>query len=620
MFAVLVLAAFAIAGLPPTPEGVTTLQSAFHPGISISYKEPGICETTPGVKSYAGYVHLPPDALNETHEHNSYPINTFFWFFESRKDPANAPLAIWLNGGPGGSSLMGALSENGPCFVGNDSNSTYLNPWSWNNEVNLLYIDQPNQVGFSYDVLTNATAVLSRESFSSWNRTAADFSDGVPESNLTFLIGTTGSLDKRATANTTDHAAVALWHFAQTWFEEFPHYKPVDEQISLFTESYGGHYGPAFMRFFMQQNELIANGSISGPGTHYLHLNTLGIINGCIDFEDQSWAYATFPVNNTYGIQAFNDTEYHKAMYELGKPDGIIDRARECKRLAQELDAGNWGDVDKVNKYCSDVERDADSTTSGMFINAGRHAWFDITQPADDPFPPAYLTRYLNEAWVQKALGVPVNFTEAGSPVAEAFEGTGDMAKGHLVEDLAYILDHGVKVALIYGDRDYACNWAGGERTSLKIPWSRQRHFARAGYTPLILSAFHAGGLVRQASNLSFTRVYQAGHLVPAYQPEAAYAIFMRALRSTDIATGTADLRGEAYATGGRGDAWWMPSEVLREREHECYVPALDQCSEEEREWVFDGTAVVRDWIVVGREEERGDGFEVVGQVPVGEL
>ncbi|KAK0617470.1 Alpha/Beta hydrolase protein [Immersiella caudata] len=52
---------------------------------------------------------------------------------------------------------MGRLEENGPCFVTPDSNSTVLNPWRWNNEVNMLYIDQPTQVGFSFDTLTNVT-------------------------------------------------------------------------------------------------------------------------------------------------------------------------------------------------------------------------------------------------------------------------------------------------------------------------------------------------------------------------------------------------------------------------------------------------------------------------------
>jgi carboxypeptidase C (cathepsin A) len=90
------------------------------------------------------------------HVEQSYSINTFFWFFEARNgDPANAPLSIWMNGGPGSSSLIGLFQENGPCHVNDDSNSTWLNPWSWNKEVNMLYVDQPVQVGFSYDVPTN---------------------------------------------------------------------------------------------------------------------------------------------------------------------------------------------------------------------------------------------------------------------------------------------------------------------------------------------------------------------------------------------------------------------------------------------------------------------------------
>lgn len=80
------------------------------------------------------------------------------------RDPANAPTSVWLNGGPGSSSMLGLLAENGPCHVStptgrlvthtdsrmqqinSDSNSTRLNEWSWNNEANMLYLDQPVQV------------------------------------------------------------------------------------------------------------------------------------------------------------------------------------------------------------------------------------------------------------------------------------------------------------------------------------------------------------------------------------------------------------------------------------------------------------------------------------------
>lgn len=139
------LIALSYAQFPPPLEDVTVLQSPLEPGASISYKEPGICETTPGVKSYAGYVHLAPGTEADLGVAQSFNSNTFWWFFESRKDPANAPLAIWMNGGPGSSSMIGLLSENGPCMINADSNSSYLNPWSFNNEVNMVRLacDEP---------------------------------------------------------------------------------------------------------------------------------------------------------------------------------------------------------------------------------------------------------------------------------------------------------------------------------------------------------------------------------------------------------------------------------------------------------------------------------------------
>lgn len=221
------------AQFPPPRTGITWVQSKHHPNITISYKEPQICETTPGVKSYSGYVHLPPHTINETGAAaQPYPINTFFWFVEARtRSPHRAPLSIWLNGGPGGSSLLGMLAENGPCWINADGNSSRLNEWAWNREVNMLFIDQPVQVGFSYDALYNGTldlleaagleAQVGGEDLAGPIRLRDDFAEGgVPETNATFYVGTFPSQNMSRTADSTEHAAVALWHFAQTWFEE----------------------------------------------------------------------------------------------------------------------------------------------------------------------------------------------------------------------------------------------------------------------------------------------------------------------------------------------------------------------------------------------------------------
>ncbi|CAO3645031.1 unnamed protein product [Cunninghamella echinulata] len=51
-----------------------------------------ICEGNVFQKS--GYLSLPNN------------IEYFYWFFESQNDPENAPLTLWLNGGPGCSSMM----------------------------------------------------------------------------------------------------------------------------------------------------------------------------------------------------------------------------------------------------------------------------------------------------------------------------------------------------------------------------------------------------------------------------------------------------------------------------------------------------------------------------------
>lgn len=164
------------------------------------------------MNSFSGYVNLPASVINDT-----YNASIFFWYFEARQDSENAPLAIYIAGGPGESSLLAATGQGGPCYVNDDSNSTTLNPWSWNNKVNMLYIDQPAQTGYSYDTLVSGTlnqltGLYTPHVFSS----SHSFQE-----NSTVLYGTFPSQSPMGTANNSMHVAHALYQFAQVWVNEY---------------------------------------------------------------------------------------------------------------------------------------------------------------------------------------------------------------------------------------------------------------------------------------------------------------------------------------------------------------------------------------------------------------
>ncbi|KAK7099541.1 probable serine carboxypeptidase CPVL [Littorina saxatilis] len=90
-------------------------------------------------KSYAGYI-----TVNETHQ-----SNTFFWFFPAQMNPVSAPVLMWLQGGPGGSSLFGLFDEHGPFFI---DKHIKLRPRNitWNQKYSMLYVDNPVGTGFSF--------------------------------------------------------------------------------------------------------------------------------------------------------------------------------------------------------------------------------------------------------------------------------------------------------------------------------------------------------------------------------------------------------------------------------------------------------------------------------------
>ncbi|EER15697.1 conserved hypothetical protein, partial [Perkinsus marinus ATCC 50983] len=149
-----------------------------------------------------------PD-VNQVHGYynGSGERRLFFWLFESRSDPSQDPLILWLNGGPGCSSMIGLFSENGPCRLNEDGNGTKLNPYSWNTRANLLFVDQPAGAGFA---------------------------EGPPVTNGSF------------------GAADDLYLALQGFFAEHSQYK--DRDFYITGESYAGHYIPAIAHKIWREN------------------------------------------------------------------------------------------------------------------------------------------------------------------------------------------------------------------------------------------------------------------------------------------------------------------------------------------------------------------------------
>ncbi|WP_283112118.1 S10 family serine carboxypeptidase-like protein [Streptomyces halobius] len=117
-----------------------------------------ICtKDTKKVRSYSGHVHI--DSMENPGTEN----HLFYWFFESQTCNPNVavheqqelisrtPLLIWLNGGPGASSLLGLFLENGPLSIGDDAAGTIsVSSNTWNQEAHVVFWDQPIGTGYSY--------------------------------------------------------------------------------------------------------------------------------------------------------------------------------------------------------------------------------------------------------------------------------------------------------------------------------------------------------------------------------------------------------------------------------------------------------------------------------------
>jgi len=70
-------------------------------------------------------------------------------FAESENDPATDPVVIWFNGGPGCSSMLAFMQENGPIAIDDGEDYIKTNPYPWHARANMLWLESPAGVGWS---------------------------------------------------------------------------------------------------------------------------------------------------------------------------------------------------------------------------------------------------------------------------------------------------------------------------------------------------------------------------------------------------------------------------------------------------------------------------------------
>ncbi|KAI9892566.1 MAG: hypothetical protein M1814_001255 [Vezdaea aestivalis] len=515
---ILLAAAFAAFGvnaqLPAEPEGVKTIKSPG--GYTIRYKEPGkdgVCETTPGVNSYSGYIDSGPDS------------HTFFWFFEARNNKSkNAPTTLWLNGGPGSDSMISLFQGTGPCNITADF-KTELNPNSWTEYSNMLFLAQPVGVGYSYSTTVEGT--FNSNTGDTYNASVNGVTGRFPDFDATKI-------------DTTDEAAIATWNILQAFYDALPQLDSgvKSKEFNLWTESYGGHYGPAFYKYFYDQNNLIASGAQKGVK---LEMQTLGIASALVDEAIQAPFYPEFATKNTYGIKMYNDTVYNVAKFNLNMNNGCLSQLNNCKNTARQTLS--------ERAICTEAAAMCRDGVEGMY-KSGDRGTYDIRLARGVPEFPDRITPFLNSARIQNILGTNLNYTFFSNlKVYYAFQQTGDFVYPDYLDDLAYLLSKGVRVHMYNGDADYICNWFGAEAVSLRVDYPDAANFRAAGYEPFTVKGKEYG-VVRQYGLFSYLRMYDSGHLIPYHQPKPALEMFKRALGDKDIAHGT-DRISNTYKTNG---------------------------------------------------------------------
>jgi carboxypeptidase C (cathepsin A) len=425
-------------------------------------------------KFFAGYIELKPG------------LNYYYWFFESQNDPANDPVVLWLDGGPGCAGESQALEDHGPLRI--DKNLVlYQNPYSWNKVANVIYLDQPTGTGFSYS--TNSSDYKLTDAFASQN----------------------------------------VYLFLQGWFKRFYSYQPND--FRLVTQSYGGHFG-AFISYeiLTQQNNLASGdvkinfrGTAVGNPVTDLYQTYIAKIDKLWAEQviPQSWYYTWKPMCSTRTLRVQNTQWCSNYESNLTSQLGF--------------DPYAWGYPYSLSFPVCNTVIDASNTYQS------RSKLYKMQQANGLPpqvlmMPCSHTAAYLNNQTVMNAINARLGANSLNWTFCNASSNGMQYSEHDILQAIqsmyaTLVVNYSLPVLVFSGTDDGLCptestqDWVYGLNLTVANSWQTWSANA-SGFS-------YSGFYVQFNYNLTFVTIRNAGHTISNFQPQASLEMLQKFLNGS---------------------------------------------------------------------------------------
>uniref|UniRef100_A0A2I4CUG1 Carboxypeptidase n=1 Tax=Austrofundulus limnaeus TaxID=52670 RepID=A0A2I4CUG1_AUSLI len=406
-----------------------------------------------------------------------------YWFVTSQRNPSKDPVVLWLNGGPGCSSLDGFLSENGPFHVNDDGETLYENPLSWNKIANMLYLESPAGVGYSYS-------------------------------------------DDQQYKTNDDKVAKDNYRALQSFFVKFPNF--TENEFFIFGESYGGFYAPMLSLLVATgRAEINFKGFAVGNGLSSFDLNDQSLIYfGYYHslFGEDLWRDLNTNCCNKKSCNFYNNTSEacrtmvniaFKIVYESGLNEYAL--YLDC----ESHQAYHQGYV----RTMSHVFRNFRKNLHAYKLPDVRPSSFSLSS-----VPPCIdskaMTIWLNRGDVRKALHVP-DTLPPWDICSDAVGNEYDILYSTMKNVYLKLLSLGLRALVYNGDTDMACNFLGDQWFVEDLGLKETSKYQ------IWIDNDQVAGFYQQFGNITFLTVKGAGHMVPQWAPGPAFHMFQSFLTNS---------------------------------------------------------------------------------------